>query len=330
METDVKKTVFVKDLRANTPVKQPFLVVRKDLRTGERGPYLLVTLADRTGELNGIQWNFAEPAARGIDEGDVAVATGSVSTYQGQLQVRLESIKRCDPAAVDLADYVRSVENPDEILAKLQALLDTVEHPHLRSLIDAFISDEKFMARFVRAPAGKRWHHALVGGLMLHTYEVTAICDRVTELYPQANRDIVLTAAFLHDIGKVYELRSGAVRDYTLEGRLIGHVVLGTQMVLDKIRKIEGFPEETRLHIEHAVLSHQGELEQESPVVPKTLEACIVYHADNLDAQTNAFLQVRDRTEDRGEQWSEYIALIERQLWTGKMPPARDGRVSED
>jgi len=321
MDFNTEKTVFVKDLRANMPVKQPFLVVRKDLRTGERGPYLLVTLADRTGEVNGIQWNFAEPASRGFDEGDIALATGTVSTYQGQLQIRLESIKRCDSDGIELTDYVRAVDNAAGLVDKLRALLDTVENTHLRSLNEQFLSDEKFMARFVKAPAGKRWHHALVGGLLLHTYEVMSICERVAELYPQADRDIVLTAAFLHDIGKVFELRTDAVRDYTIEGRLIGHIVLGTQMVLDKIRKIDGFPEQLRLHIEHAVLSHQGELDQESPVVPKTLETCIVYHADNLDAQTNAFLQIRERTEDRNEQWSEYIPLIARQVWTGKMPP---------
>ena len=321
MITAVDKTVFVKDLLANMPVKQPFLVVRKDLRSGERGTYLLVTLADCTGEVNGIQWNFAEPTSRGFDEGDVALATGTVSTYQGQLQIRLESLKKCPADSVHLSDYVQTIDNPDEVLAKLRAMLDTVQDPHLRCLNEAFTSDETFMARFVQAPAGKRWHHALVGGLLLHTYEVASICDRVTELYPEANRDIVLTAAFLHDIGKVFELQAGSVRDYTIEARLIGHIVLGTQMVLDKIRKIDGFPEETRLHMEHAVLSHQGEHEQQSPVVPKTLEACIVYHADNLDAQANAFLQIRRRTEDRDEQWSEYIALIGRQLWTGKMPP---------
>jgi len=320
VKSDIMKTVFVKDLQANLPVRDPFLLVNKDLRTGERGPYLLVTLADRTGEIGGIQWNFAEPAARGVDEGDVAVATGTVSTYQGRLQIRLESIKRCDPDGVDMADYLRAVANADQILDRLRALLDTVKDPYLRRLNEMFLSDDRFMARFVEAPAGKRWHHALVGGLLLHTYEVMSICDRVTELYPEADRDVVLTAAFLHDIGKVFELRAGTVRDYTVEGRLLGHIVIGTQMVLDKIRKIDGFPEDKRLHIEHAVLSHQGELEQESPVVPKTVETCIVYHADNLDAQTNAFVQIRDRTEERGEPWSEYIALINRQIWTGKIP----------
>jgi 3'-5' exoribonuclease len=317
----VEKTIFVKDLRENMPVKQPFIVISKDLRSSERGSYLLLTLGDCTGEINGIQWNFAAQSARGFDQGDVVVANGLISTYQGQLQVRVESIMRNDPDLVDLKDYVRSVENPDELLEQVRTLLDMVENEHLRKLTESFLNDESFMQRFMQAPAGKRWHHALVGGLLLHTYEVMSICERMCELYPAADRDIVLTAAFVHDIGKLYELKSGVVRDYTLEGKLLGHIVIGTQMMLDKIRRIDGFPEVLRLHLEHAVLSHQGELIQESPVVPKTIETCIVYHADNLDAQTNAFLQIKERTEERGEEWSEYINLIGRQIWTGKMPP---------
>lgn len=315
----VEKKLFVKDLRENTPVKQPFIVIKKDLRSGERGPYLLLTLGDCTGEIAGIQWNSAAQSAKGFDHGDVVVANGMVSTYQGQLQIRVESIIRNDPDLVDMADYVRSVEKVDELIDRVRAMLDTVENEHLRQLNDSFLSDEKFMARFRAAPAGKKWHHALAGGLLLHTYEVMSICERTCELFPSADRDIVLTAAFVHDIGKVHELESGVARDYTVEGSLLGHIVIGTQMVLDKIRQIGGFPEVLRLHIEHAVLSHQGELIQESPVVPKSIETCIVYHADNLDAQTNAFLQIKERTEDRGELWSEYVNLIGRRIWTGKL-----------
>ncbi|MCD6288550.1 MAG: HD domain-containing protein [Candidatus Hydrogenedentes bacterium] len=316
----IEKTVYVRDLAANMAVKQPFIVINKDLRSSEKGgAYLLVTLGDRTGDIPGIQWTYAAQSARGFEPGDVVVAAGTVSTYQGKLQLRIESITRTEQELVDLRDYVRAVADTDELFGKLRALLDTVQDEHLRRLIGLFLEDEPFMRRFKESPAGKRWHHALVGGLLLHTYEVMSICDHMCKLYPSANRDIVITAAFLHDLGKVYELERGVVRDYTVEGRLLGHIVIGTQMALDRIRRIDGFPEELRLHIEHAVLSHQGELVQESPVVPKTLETCIVYHADNLDAQTNAFLQIKERTEERGEAWSEYIGLIGRQVWTGKL-----------
>ncbi len=192
----------------------------------------------------------------------------------------------------------------------------TVSNEWLSALLRRFLEDDAFMARFALAAAGKKWHHAYRGGLARHCLEVAQIAERVCEVFPNIDRDLVLTAVFLHDIGKLSELTQDLFVEYSTEGKLLGHLHIGADMVQQRIDEIEGFPQGLRLQLFHCLLSHHGELANGSPVVPKTLEATVLYHCDNLDAQADALTRVVRETKEKGQIWSDYLPLIDRQVWT--------------
>jgi 3'-5' exoribonuclease len=321
----VVKQVFVNHLAANTTVNDSFLLTRKELRTGPRGGlFLLLGLTDRTGDIDAILWNRAELVAKAVEEGDIVQVRGTIGVYQNRLQLRADSVEKVPREDARIEDYVYALENRDLLMAQLRDLLDTIENEWVAQLVGLFLDDDAFLEKFTATPAGKKWHHPYIGGLLQHTYEVVSICAKMAELFPEIDRDLLLASAFLHDIGKIHEMAVADTIRYTDEGKLLGHIVMGTQMALDRMRQIDGFPDSFRLQIEHAILGHQGEYEQESPVLPKTLEACVLYHADNLDAQTNAFVRVIERTQERSDAWSEYLPIIGRQIWTKR------GRLRND
>lgn len=315
----MKKT-WAADLSAGMAVDDLFVVASKSLREFARGQFLSMTLADRTGNVNAVLWDDAESMNRSLKPGDVIRVTGPASLYNNALQIKIERIGFVDPGTVELADFRESLAKPQEVEARLRTLLDTVRNKWLRTLIDDFLADDAFLARFRTAPAAKAWHHGFHGGLLLHTTELVELASVVAPLFPDADRDLLLTGAFLHDLGKVHELEGELAIDYSTVGRLVGHIVIGSQMTLDRIREIPGFPPELRIHLQHLILSHQGELEFASPVVPKSLEAILLHQMDDLNAQANAFRRVIRETRDRGNEWSDWIRLIERQIWTGGPP----------
>lgn len=311
------KTQFVETLQEGDVVNEHFVAVHKDLRSQPNGgKFLGMVFKDRTGEIGGILWHNAVAIAQMFSVGDVVNVRGTVSTYQDHLQVRVEQVLPLKAGEYDLADLVWAPTDAEEYAAKLRAVLQTVENEWLRKLIDAFCTDEEFMARFTKAAAGKKWHHAYPGGLIRHCYEVARIAERVCELFPNLDRDVLLTAVFLHDVGKVEEMRHDLMVDYTTPGKLLGHLALGAEMIRQRMDGIQGFPESLRLELLHCVLAHHGELANGSPVLPKTLEAVVLYHCDNLDAQADAVTRVVDEAGRAHREWSEYIPLIQRQIWT--------------
>lgn len=311
------KTQFVETLQEGDIVNDHFVAVHKDLRTQPNGAkFLGMVFKDRTGEIGGIVWNNAASMARLFEVGDVVNVRGNVASYQNRLQVRVEQVLPLKEGEFDAADLVHTPENAETFVGQLRAILDTVENPWLRRLIDAFWQDEAFLAQFADAAAGKKWHHAHRGGLVRHNYEVARVAQTVSELFPNIDRDLLLTSVFLHDIGKIEEMRHDLMVDYTTAGKLIGHLEIAADMVRRRIDAIEGFPETLRLQVLHCILAHHGEQVNGSPVVPKTLEAMVLYHCDNLDAQADAFTQVVDETRQKGQTWSDYLPLIDRQIWT--------------
>ena len=172
------------------------------------------------------------------------------------------------------------------------------------------------MVRVAEAAAGKKWHHAYTGGLAQHCLELAKLADAVCTIFPGVDRDILLTGILVHDIGKIEEMSHGMYVDYTTPGKLLGHLVIGADMVQERIRAIEGFPESLRLQVLHCILAHHGELVNGSPIVPKTVEAMVLHQIDNLGAQVDAFLRIVEETKLRGQDWSDYIGLIERPIWT--------------
>lgn len=311
------KKQFVQSLQDGDVVNDYFVACRKDLRdTQSGGKFLGMVLKDKTGEVGGILWHNAAAIARQFELGDVVSVRGTVTTYQDRLQVRLDQVLPLRENEYDSSDLVFVPDDAGEIRGKFVALLETVENPWLRTLNASFTSDAKFMDEFVAAAAGKKWHHAYRGGLIEHCHEMARIALGLCDVFPALDRDVLLTAVFLHDIGKLAEMSHGMSVEYTDAGKLLGHVVIGSQWVQQKIGAIEGFPETLRLQILHCVISHHGECQHGAPIVPKTLEALVLYHCDNLDAQVSAFQRIVRECKDRGSAWSDYIQMINRQVWT--------------
>ena len=313
------KKQFVANLQEGDTVNDHFLATRKDLRQQSNGgKFLGMVFKDRTAEIGGILWNNAEGISRLFEVGDVVSVRGTVTSYQGRLQIRVEQVLPLRDNEYDRADLVAVPDGSTECKTRLLAMLDTVADPWLKKLVSGFVDDADFMARFSAAAAGKKWHHAYPGGLLRHCCEVAQIALTVCEVFPNVNRDVLLTSAFLQDIGKLDEMSHGLFIDYTTPGKLLGHLEIGAQMVGHRMDAIDGFPHELRLQILHCILSHHGELVNGAPVVPKTIEAIVLYHCDNLDAQTDAVTRVIEETRHKQQEWSDYLPLIERQVWANK------------
>lgn len=309
------KKQFVATLDEGDIVNDYFVAVRRDLRdTQNGGKFLGMVFKDKTGEIGGILWNNAVSAASLFEVGDVVNVRGTVNVYQSRLQVRVDQVLPLKEAEYDRADLVADPEGIDELSEEFRTILDTIENPWLEPLVKSFLNDEAFMRRFGEAAAGKKWHHAMRGGLMQHCYEMARIAVTVCELFPDADRNLLLTGVFLHDIGKLEEMSQDLFVEYTTAGKLVGHLQLGCDMVNRKIADIDGFPEPLRIELIHLILSHHGELIHGSPVVPKTVEAMILYQIDNLDAQADAFTRISAATREKRQEWSEYIDLIGRQI----------------
>lgn len=313
------KKQFVNVLQEGDVLNDYFVAVRKDLRnTQSGGKFLGMSFRDKTGEIGGVLWTNAEAVASRFELGDVVNVRGTVNTYQNRLQVRVDQVLPLKEGDYEPADLMYlPTEAGDGVRAFVEAM-QKVRDPWLRRLIDAFLNDARFMEKFSSAAAGKRWHHAYPGGLAQHCFEMTRIADVMCELFPAIHRDLLYTGIFLHDLGKTDELSQGLYIDYTTVGKLVGHLAIGLDMANEKMRGIEGFPEGLRMEIQHLILSHHATQEQGSPTVPKTLEAIVLALIDDLDAQTDAFNRVVEEIQAKGQNWSEYLPIVERQIWARK------------
>ena len=316
------KRQFVRDLRPGKRALGFFLVRHKRLepfRDRTRGEFLTLVLADRTGEILARVWEDAPTVAATFEQGQVVKVLGEVEEYLGRWQVIVEKIRPAKPDEYDLADMLPATERDvDEMLAAVRATMEEIENPHLRALVAHFFEDEEFVARFSRAPAARRIHHAYLGGLLEHTVEVVTLCRALLEVYPEIHRDLLLTGALLHDVGKVAEFEYETDINYSDEGRLLGHIVTSDRMVSEGIATIPDFPAELALRLRHMILSHHGRYEWGSPRRPKTLEAVALHHVENLDAQVNRFYRILASRREPEKPWTEYDTLLRRYLYAGR------------
>ena len=303
---------FIKELKAGEPVESVFFLKKKELAKTQAGkPYLKMTVSDRTGRLEAKMWDNAGPADEMVATGEAVFVRGSVETYRGELQLRVDEIRLAQEGEYKFEELVRTVENGDEIFKKIKAALEKISDRHLTALAKKFLDDSELMAKFKRSPGAQNWHNAYIGGLMEHTYEVMHISGEVCGFYPEANKDIVTMGAFAHDIGKTVELDINTF-EYTIDGGLIGHLTLGFEILSNKIAEIDKFPKDLATALEHIILSHHGEYEQQSPVLPKTLEATIVYHADELVSQANAVKELIQSQSGGDKTWSGFVTIKNR------------------
>lgn len=315
------KDVYAADLvkLENRKVVSYFAVQTKSVRSRkDGGQYLALLLGDRTGQIETRMWDDVAACLDGFSAGDVVKIRGEVCRYNGRLQLNLEKIRRAAEEEIDLADYLPQTErNVDELWAELSAYVAGFSDPFLKALLTSFLQDEAIAAAFRRAPAAKSLHHAWLGGLLEHVVSLLGVCDAVSARYPEMNRDLLLTGAILHDIGKLEELSWGTSFDYTLSGQLLGHITLGIAMIEKKAAAIPNFPPQLRILVEHMVLSHHGRLEFGSPKVPMFPEAVLLHFLDDLDAKIQTMRSEFARHDAQGRpaaEMTEWVRAMDRPL----------------
>jgi len=314
----------VKDIKDNDQVRGQYLVKSKRMGSTKKGdPFLSLTLADRSGEIEARVWERANALSALFSEADILEIEGSAGSYRGEVQLTLSDLKAVKEVRDPSLFIEATKQDVTKMMLSLREVLRKIENPQIRSLTDRFLSDSSFVQLFKRAPAAKNFHHSTLGGLLEHTLSVCRLALVVAEHYPELNRDLLLAGAFLHDIGKVKELGAATSIDYTDEGRLIGHLSLGVSMVDEKLAAMEAFPEEIALRLKHLILSHHGEYEFGSPKKPAFLEAFALHLIDDLDAKMNGlgrFIE-KDRQEGR---WTDFNRLFERYFLKGRIPATDD------
>lgn len=313
------KSVFVNQIRERDWVEDVFLVRDKVVGMAKNGkPYLTLKLMDRTGELEGRIWDRVDELTASFDRDDFVRVAGKASLYLGKMQLVIQEVARLREDAVDLAAFLPVAGRPvEEMLAELNARVASFADPHLKSLLEAFIQDESFLTAYSRAPAAKAMHHVYLGGLLEHSLAVATLADDICQRYPGLNRDLLIAGALLHDVGKVDELRYVRSFEYTDAGKLLGHIVIGVEMVEERLRAIPDFPRELAVLLKHMLLSHHGQYEYGSPKRPKTLEAVILNFIDDLDSKINGVRTHLDKEPDSDSAWTQYHRFYDRYFFKG-------------
>lgn len=306
---------FIAEMAEGDSVDAVFALRTKELRTARTGdPYLALELADRSGRIGGVMFRPSSDAIE-LPAGTVVRVRGSVTAYRGVLRLSVAGMRLV--TLYDPADLMPTgTRDQTELLVELRALVRSIADPALGTLVRAVFGDAAFMERFKSCPASQSYHHAYLGGLLEHTVGVATLCRALCDLYPHADADLLLAGALLHDVGKVDELAYTTVIDYTDQGRMIGHVVLGERRVRTAIERLgDVIPSEVATRLSHVLLAHHGELEWGSPKRPCTLEALMLHHADNLDAKTAGFIAAAASASRIDEPWTDAGNLFRRPLW---------------
>lgn len=319
------KQHFVRDFDAGQSVQDVFVVHERDFRQARNGShYISLVLGDRTGRVNARKWDARRDEYDFVAGHDFVRIRGRVETYRSQLQLILQHVAPADRADVHFPDFLpRSERPPEEMFDELADLLGSVRNPHLQALLSGILSDADFARAFRDAPAAVRVHHAYVGGLVEHTLAMARAAQALAPLYPRADADLLLAGVFFHDVGKIRELEASPQLAYTDEGYLLGHIFLGARFVEQRIEALEGFPSSLRTRLLHMILSHHGQHDFGSPVLPMTLEAFLLHYLDNIDAKARIFLDATDRAREEGESWTGWLGHMERRLFAGN--PEEDG-----
>jgi 3'-5' exoribonuclease len=322
------KKQFANQIQERDWVETVFLVRDKNLGMAKNGkPYLTLKLMDRSGEMEGRVWDRADELAAQFERDDFIRVAGKASVYMGKMQLIIQELTRLEEGVVELADFLPVAARPgDEMVAELRQRVASFTDPHLRALLEAFLADPVFLAAYSRAPAAKAMHHVYLGGLLEHSLAVATLADDICRRYPGLNRDLLVAGALLHDVGKISELRYARSFDYTDVGKLIGHIVIGVEIVEEKLRSLPGFPLELAILLKHLLLSHHGQYEFGSPKRPKTLEAVILNFIDDLDSKINGVRTHLDKEADNEASWTQYHRLYDRYFFKGfgelSPPPA--------
>ncbi|MDP8239475.1 MAG: HD domain-containing protein [Candidatus Hatepunaea meridiana] len=302
---------YLRDYEAGETFTGFFVLRKKDMRTKrDGGAYLMLEFGDRSGRLPGIVWNDAERIFSELKVGGIIKLNGRIELYRDDFQVGIRQLRAAVPEDnVDPSGFIEvSVIDPRENLDRLLEFVDAVSNQYLNKLLLSFLEDDEFVEKLLRTPGGKHWHHNRLGGLIEHTLGVCRVCRFLGRIYPDINKDLLVTGAILHDIGKVEEFSTDTMIDYTNRGRLVGHVSIGAHEVASRAASIEGFPVELLDRLIHLILSHQDEFG--SPVLPEIREAFLLHYADQIDSKMDALNRIKGGLKE-DERW-KFVNLLNR------------------
>ena len=305
---------FIEELREGERINEIYLCTQKQTALTKAGkPYESLVLQDKTGTLDAKIW---DPSSQGIEECDALDyinVMGDVTSFQGTLQLNIKRLRKASEGEYEPKDYLPVSEyNVEEMYRELQGYVKSLTNPYLKKLASGlFLEDADFAKRFQFHSAAKSVHHGFVGGLLEHTLSVTKLCAFFADTYPILNRDLLVTSALFHDIGKLEELSAFPANDYTDEGQLLGHIAMGMEIVGMRIRAIDGFPRKLANELKHCILAHHGELEYGSPKKPAIPEAVALNFADNLDAKMETMKELLANVPAGNTDWQGFNRLFE-------------------
>ena len=318
------KAVYIRDISPGQNIQDVFLLA--EARTGQsrNGPYWSLLLQDKTGQMEAKIWSPLSQQHPGLAAGQLVQVRAQAANYRDKCQLTIEQLTMVEPEEIDLAEFLPpSPVDPAALLQELEDLCRAVlTHKPWRALMKKILGDEDIRARLLPATGAKTVHHAYAGGLLEHTLAVARTCMALCDLYPHLDRQILLVAACVHDLGKAWELSSGLSCDYTDEGRLLGHIQLGLEKLDPFLDKTKDLEPELALHLRHIVISHHGEYEFGSPRRPKTPEAFILHFADNIDAKLNTLAGAYAEIEGTELSWTPYQRFLDRYLYRARHTPA--------
>ena len=314
------KTLFIENFVEGQAVQEVFIVTEKTVSSKKDGDaFLQVRLTDRTGSIRGVIWDNVETLTAEFNCGDYVQIQGRVTSFRNESQLTILSVKQIQSDTINPSDFLPMTQrDPIQMFASLKEQSQTIENKELKTIIQAFWNDEAFVQKFCLAPAAKKMHHAYLGGLLEHTLSVARLVDRLIQChYRGIDRDLLLAGAILHDIGKIDEFEYQTMIEYSNEGRLLNHIIIGLRLLDIKIASIPDFPEETANQLRHLIASHHGTRLFGSPEPPKTLEAIILHYLDDMDSK---IMGVRDFMENSDEtsEWTSFHYAMERQFYKGK------------
>lgn len=311
------KEIFVRDLaqHQNKTIRSTFLVRQKELRSTRNGePYLALRLGDASGEVEARMWENASRADQEFALDDLIEVTARVELFRQRPQISIQKLRRLDETPAPKDYYPASKYDSEEMFQKLGTVVEGFSDPHLKGLLQAVLGDAEIAARLKRAPAAKSLHHAYLGGLLEHVLSLCRLCYVVAKNYPQVRRDLLLTGAILHDLGKIYELEYERSFQYSTPGQLLGHMIIGLEMVQKKMRALEGFPPELKTLVEHLIISHHGAYEFGSPKLPMFPEALMLHYLDDLDSKMESMRATLERDQAGEGSWTSRCYSLDRAL----------------
>jgi 3'-5' exoribonuclease len=312
------KEFFITDCvqQENKVITSTFVVVSKQVKPKKSGePYLALTLGDRSGQLEAKMWDNVEEVLDAFEQDDFLKVKGLVNKYKNRFQLTIHKLRKLGDTEIDYCDYLpKTTKNIDELWQTLTEYVASFQNPHLKALIEAFMADPDIAPAYRNAPAAKTLHHAYIGGLLDHVVSLLRSCDLICRNYPQVNRDLVLAGAFLHDIGKIYELTYNRSFSYTTRGQLLGHMIIELEMLQTKLMFLPDFPPELKTLLEHLIISHHGEYEFGSPKLPMFPEALLLHYMDDLDSKMESMRALFEREGDQDNAWTGYSPSLGRPL----------------